>query len=251
MNYDWVPPVLSTENVGGPDVSFETVGVLPKDGAGVGEPVSTVSTHTSSKLHSSPSPNISSQHSDSVLKKVKSTASTGMSYPLVHWNTRWVLSAYHLRPSQGVGAGLGSVVIISGTVGTAEVGSVVTGAAVGIPVMTSGIVGVAEVGAADVGSAVTGATVVGDSVTISVTVGVSEVGAAEVGSEVTGAGVVGDSVIISGMVGASEIGESEVGANVIGDVDGDSVTISGTTGLRVVGLCVGTFVGELVKQTSS
>ena len=249
--YHWAPPVLSTEKVGGPVVSFETVGVLPNDGAGDGEPVSTVSTHTSLISHSSPSPKISSQHSSIVLKNVKSTASTGMSYPLVHWNTLWVLSAYHLRPSQGVGAGLGCVVTISGTVGMAEVGSAVSGAdVVGADVIISGTVGAAEegsavtgadvegasviisgiVGAADVGATEVGSEVTGDSVMISGIVGASEVGEAEVGSDVTGDNVVGDSVIISGVVGASEVGAAEVGAEVIGAMVGNSVTTSGTTG---------------------
>lgn len=141
-----------------------------------------------------------------------------------------------------MGATVASPVVTS-IVGTAEriSGVGVVGLAVGL--------GLEWVGLLVVGLAEVGAVVVGSAVRISGIVGMAEVGAAEVGSEVTGADVVGDSVIISVLVGASEVGESEVGADVFDD--GDSVTISGTTGLRVVGLCVGTLVGELVKQTSS
>lgn len=65
---------------------------------------------TSLYSQSTPSPNMSVQHSVRLSKNVKSsTALAGISYPLVHWNVSWLIFAmYHLRPSQGVGEGLGA-----------------------------------------------------------------------------------------------------------------------------------------------
>lgn len=140
--------------VGGPVVSFDTVGVLPKVGSfvitslpGVGLGVvgsdstglgvvgsgslvtmnvgtgvdggSVTSMHTLTAMHSSPKSNSIAQHSSSLSKYVIPSILSGISYPLVHvFVPPSDSSMYHLRSGQGDGAGLATPTLGEGVVGS-------------------------------------------------------------------------------------------------------------------------------------
>ena len=79
-----------------------------------------VSMHTSQYIHSPSSKRANSQHFVRVSKYVISSGLSrisGLSYPLVHCFNSLKVIMYHLRPSQGVGEGLGIALILVSSVG--------------------------------------------------------------------------------------------------------------------------------------
>ena len=115
--------VVGTTMLGSVVVGLAAVGsYVVSSGTGVGDSGEGpgISMHTSQYIHSPLSNWAYSQHSVRVSKYVISSGLrriSGLSYPFVHCFNSLKTIMYHLRPLQGVGAGLGNALILVSSVG--------------------------------------------------------------------------------------------------------------------------------------
>ena len=194
--------VVGTTMLGSAVVGLVAVGsYVVSSGTGVGDSGEGpgVAMHTSQYMHSPLSNWAYSQHSVRVSKYVISSGLrriSGLSYPFVHCFKSLKTIMYHLRPSQGVGAGLGNALILVSSVG------------IGLGFSVGAFVGLGEgpFVSFNVGSSV------GEGVGSSVGTGLYTSVCASVG--------LGDRSLLVFRVGSSD------GEGVMGKFEGESVVIS-------------------------